>query len=401
MLCVNGGSSSLKASVYLCGEPAAHRAEEGTDPALELHVLVQRVGGDATLTVSSPSEGTLPTRAVQARDQVQALDAVSVALADALGDAGDGDATVDAVAHRIVHGGSEVLEHTVLDEHVLAQLEAAVPFAPLHLPGELELLSAARSAFGAAAQVICLDTAFHRHLAPVARRLPLPGWIDAAGIRRFGFHGLSYEYLVHRLGGSLGRRAVLAHLGNGSSMAAVLDGVGVDTTMGFTPTGGLVMGSRTGDLDPGVLVHLLRRGELDADALERLVDRESGLLGVSGLSGDVRDLMEVAGHNADAGLALELYESSAAKHVAALSTTLGGLDTLVFTAGIGEHAAPVRAAIVERIAHLGVRIDDDLNEHASAVISAEDSAVTVRVEPTNEELMMAMHAAALLDSRDG
>jgi acetate kinase len=248
-------------------------------------------------------------------------------------------------------------------------------------------------------QVACLDTAFHRDLAPAARRLPIPAVFDAAGVRRYGFHGLSFEYLVHRLGDALGARAVLAHLGNGASLAAVRDGVGVDTTMGLTPTGGLVMGTRTGDLDPGVVVHLARSAGLDADGLERVADEQSGLLGVSQRSGDVRDLLEArAEGDRQAALALEIYETVAAKHVAALTTVLGGLDTIVFTAGVGEHAAETRAAICARLTHLGVVVDDAANATNEAIVSSTDSGVTVRVEPTNEELMMALHAARLTAS---
>jgi acetate kinase len=279
---------------------------------------------------------------------------------------------------------------------IRTQLDAARQFAPLHLDVELVLLDAATRRYPVA-QVACLDTAFHRHLPPSARRLPVPEAADRAGIRRFGFHGLSYEHLVDRLGDQLGPRAVLAHLGNGSSLAAVLDGVGRDTTMGLTPTGGLVMGTRTGDLDPGVLVHLARVQHLGADELEHLVDRESGLLGISGRSSDVRDLLEARTRGDRAcALALEVYEATVAKHVAALTTVLGGIDTLVFTGGVGEHAPAVRAGIAARLAHLGVRLDGAANQADAPVISVADAGVTVRVEPADEESTMALHAARLV-----
>jgi acetate kinase len=302
----------------------------------------------------------------------------------------------DVVAHRFVHGGPNLDEHVVIDAGVREQLAAAVAFAPLHLPAALAVLDAATTRYAGCSQVACLDTAFHRHLDPAARRLPIPGRFDAAGVRRYGFHGLSYEYLVNHLGHSLGGRAVLAHLGNGASMAAVRDGTGVDTTMGFTPAGGLIMGTRTGDLDPGVAVHLLRAHGLDAEGLEHVVDRESGLLGVSGRS-DVRDLLAARDHGDEAAaLALNMYEVVAAKHVAALTTVLGGLDTLVFTGGVGEHAVAVRGGIAARLDHLGVRVDSAANGAGAAIISGPAAAVTVRVEPTDEELMMARHAARLV-----
>jgi acetate kinase len=368
VLCLNAGSSSLKAAGF-----AAPEAD--VDPVRVVAHAVDRIGNDG---------------GDARRPYVRAV----AAVADACDRAGFAP---DVVAHRFVHGGPNLIEHVVIDASVREQLTAAVAFAPLHLPAALAVLDAATTRYPDCSQVACLDTAFHRDLDPAARRLPIPGRFDAAGVRRYGFHGLSYEYLVHRLGHSLGRRAVLAHLGNGASMAAVRDGTGVDTTMGFTPAGGLVMGTRTGDLDPGVAVHLLRAHGLDAEGLEHVVDRESGLLGVSGRSADVRDLL-AARENGDEGaaLALTMYETVAAKYVAALTTVLGGLDALVFTGGVGEHAAGVRDGIAARLAHLGVTVDGAANEAGASIISPPDAMVTVRVEPTDEELMMARHAVRLV-----
>jgi acetate kinase len=361
VLCLNAGSSSLKAAGFI--------VEPGADPAPMLAQSVERI--------DAPDE------------QIGAL----ATIADAFDRSGFAP---EVVAHRVVHGGVNLTEHAVLDADVRADLQAAVPLAPLHLPAELALLDAAAARYRGCVQVVCLDTAFHRHLPADARRLPIPAELDAAGVRRYGFHGLSYEYLVHRLGATLGSRAVLAHLGNGASLAAVRDGVGIDTTMGFTPAGGLVMGSRTGDLDPGVLVYVLRTRGADTDQIERLVDEQSGLLALSGRSGDVRDLLAARDRgDANAALALDIYERVAAKHVAALTTVLRGLDTLVFTAGVGEHAAPVRAGIGARLAHLWVTIDPSANDMDATVISAPGRTVTVRVEPTDEEAMMAIHAARL------
>jgi acetate kinase len=371
VLCLNAGSSSLRAAAFDVDTL-------GTQPRRVASQHVDRIGDDPTGAQHVGALGTI----------TDALDA-------------DGFAP-EVIAHRVVHGGPALSDHVVVDDAVRAVLERAVPFAPVHVPAALAVLDAAGTRYRGVTQVACLDTAFHRNLAPAARRLPIPAELDAAGVRRYGFHGLSYEYLVRRLGASLGRRAVLAHLGNGSSLAAVLDGVGVDTTMGLTPTGGVVMGTRTGDLDPGVLVHVLRAKGLDADGIEQLVDHQSGLRGISGTSADVRDLLAARDAGDErAALALQTYEIVVAKHVAALTTVLGGLDALVFTAGIGEHAAATRAGIAARLGHLGVAIDAEANDTDAAIISPADAPVTVRVEPTDEELMMALHAARLAPAQSG
>jgi acetate kinase len=230
----------------------------------------------------------------------------------------------------------------------------------------------------------------------VAQRLPLPRALWDAGIRRYGFHGLSYEYVVQAVGAAALGRAVIAHLGNGASLAAVRDGRSVDTTMGFTPAGGCMMGTRPGDLDPGVLVHLLAQRGYDAAALERLVERESGLRGVSGLTADMQTLLTRRADEPAAGEAVELFCYSVRKHVGALAAVLGGLDTLVFTGGIGEHAAPVREEICRGLEHLGIRLDARRNAAHAAVVSAAESRCTVRVVPTDEDLMIARHTRAAL-----
>lgn len=230
----------------------------------------------------------------------------------------------------------------------------------------------------------------------VARRLPLPSALYEGGVRRYGFHGLSYEYVVETLGPAKLRRAVLAHLGNGASMAAVRDGTSVDTTMGFTPTGGLVMGTRTGDLDPGVLVYLLEHRGYDARRLARLVDREAGLLALSGATADMQTLLAHRAHDERAALAVDVFCHQARKWIGALAAVLGGLDTLVFTGGIGEHAAAVRAEICAPLAHLGVEIDAGRNEAGESVVSADASRTVVRRMRTDEERMIARHTRRVL-----
>jgi acetate kinase len=281
---------------------------------------------------------------------------------------------VGAVAHRFVHGGPDRFDPAVVSDDLVRELEAAVPFAPLHLPLALDALRTARARLPGVPHVVCFDTAFHRTLPELARRLPLPEALHARGVRRYGFHGLSYEYVVGALGADARGRLVIAHLGNGASLAAVLDGVSVDTTMGMTPAGGVVMGTRTGDLDPGVLVHLLRSG-YDVDALERTLLRESGLLALSETTSDVKTLLAARDRDPRAARALDAFVRSVTKGVAAMVVSLGGLDRLVFTGGIGEHAAELRAQIVAGLAFLGP--------------------LDVRVVPTDEDLVMARHARRL------
>jgi acetate kinase len=255
-----------------------------------------------------------------------------------------------AVGHRIVHGGPKLLRHCLIDHAVLLQLEAATAFAPLHAPLALSVIGFAREHFPGLPQVACFDTAFHAGLPDVARILPIPKELQQEGVQRYGFHGLSCESIVRQLAGELPRRLVIAHLGNGASVTAVKDGKSIDTSMGLTPAGGAIMGTRSGDLDPGVLVYLMREKKLGADAIEDLVDRRSGLLGISGITSDMRHLHEAAGSNAEARLAIRMFCYSVRKHIAAMIAALEGIDLLVFTGGIGENDAQVRAAICNGLA---------------------------------------------------
>lgn len=273
------------------------------------------------------------------------------------------------VGHRVVHGGPALQRHCVIDDAVLKQLEAAEPFAPLHVPPALEIIRAARDRFPNATHVACLDTAFHATLPEVARTLPIAIEWRERGIRRYGFHGLSCESIVRQLGRPP-TRLVIAHLGNGASITAVLGGRSIDTSMGLTPSGGVMMGSRSGDLDPGVLIHLLRAHGLDADKLEQLVDHDAGLRGVSGLSNDMRRL-----HADPRGeLAVRMFCRSVAKQVAAMAAVLGGIDLLVFTGGIGENDAAVRSTITQELAWM--RFD-------------------TQVLPSQEDREIALHSAEL------
>ncbi len=302
----------------------------------------------------------------------------------------------DAVGHRVVHGGAERSAPALVDASLLATLQDLVPFAPLHLPAEIAAIRAVADRWADRPQVACFDTAFHRTLSEVAQRYALPERMYEQGLRRYGFHGLSYEYVVAAIGGRELGRAVLAHLGSGASMVAVRDGRAVDTTMGFTPSGGLVMGTRAGDLDPGLIVYLVDHGH-DARALDDLVNRRAGLLALSGMTADVRELLARRDADRRAALALDVFAWSARKWVGAMAATLGGVDTLVFTGGIGEHAAPIRADIARGLEHLGIRLDEARNARGDAVISADGAPCTVRVVNTDEERMVARHTATVVE----
>ena len=323
-----------------------------------------------------------------------------IAAVDGLG------VTINAVGHRIVHGGPDLTDHVRIDADVLATLRSAVDFAPLHLPDELATIDAITERAPDVLQVACLDTAFHRTLPEVARRFALPARFVDAGIRRYGFHGLSYEYIVDTVGARRLGRAVIAHLGSGASLAAVANGASLDTTMGLTPTGGVVMGTRTGDLDPGVLLHLLRTGAVDDAGLAHLVDHEAGLLGLSGSTSDVQQLL-AARSTGDTGAAraLAVFTYSVRKAIGSMVAVLGGIDTLVFTGGVGEHAAAIRAEIVSSLGYLDLSLDPlDNKAHGAAtggVISGlepdgEALLPVILVVPTNEEAMIARHTARLL-----
>src|SRR6478735_3180271 len=339
ILCLNGGSSSLKFAVYGISGAGEERIFSGAIEAIGAE------GGRAWLRagdkVLSDEKGSFP-------DHTEAVKTMFAALKT------HGVPKPAAAGHRIVHGGPKFTAPQRIDEGMKAALQELVPFAPLHLPSQVALIEAVAAHFPDLPQVACFDTAFHSRMPEVAQRFALPGKLWEQGTRRYGFHGLSYEYIVGKLAAELGKRAVIAHLGNGSSMVALRDGASIDTSMGLTPAGGFMMGTRTGDLDPGVLLYLLRSGKTTHD-LEKLVDHESGLLGVSGSTSDMKELLQRRARDDRADLAFEMFCYQARKTVGALVAALGGLDTLVFTGGIGERAAPVRERICAGLECLGVR----------------------------------------------
>jgi acetate kinase len=385
LLAVNTGSSSLKIAVY------------GNDlPLTELcRVSVERIGAvKSRVTVTRPRDETSLNEPIEAPNHRSALlNALEYAHRSFT-------FKVEAVGHRVVHGGTSHAQPEVLTAALLADLQQLATIDPDHMPQALDAIDTVARRYPDVPQVTCFDTAFHRTMPIVAQQYPLPPWTAALGIRRYGFHGLSCEFIVSALErlapDALNGRLLIAHLGNGASVTAVQHGVSVDTTMGFSPTGGLMMGTRSGDLDPTVLTQLARVGHRDPDALHRLVNDEAGLLGVSGISGDVRDLLGQP-EASPAAAAIELFCYTARKHMAALAGVLNGLDTIVFTGGIGEHAPQVRERICGGLGYLGVQLDPTRNGANHDVISASRSRVVVRVIPTDEELVIARHVRALVD----
>ncbi|GGH66504.1 acetate kinase [Filimonas zeae] len=298
------------------------------------------------------------------------------------------------ISHRIVQGGLHHSAPEKVTEQLLQQLEQLVPMAPLHLPAELSGIRFFQQQYPDITQVVCFDTAFHQTMPCTAKHYALPQALTREGVIRYGFHGLSYNYIVHTL--QPAGKTIIAHLGNGASMAAINGQQSVDTTMGFTPTGGLVMGTRPGDLDPGVLLYLLQQQKLSPHQLHQLLNSQSGLLGVSGLSADMQQLVEAAPENPQAAEAIELFCYQARKQLGAMAAAMGGLQTLVFTGGIGQHLPAVRAGICHNMAFLGIVLDETRNQENAAVISHRASAVTIRVVATDEEWMIAHHTAQLL-----
>jgi acetate kinase len=382
ILCINVGSSSCKFALY--------SISGGTESVMAAGAA-DRVGSSGGKITIRDANG----RSLAESDRELARPQVAV---DALFDEFERLKLPDpgAVGHRIVHGGANHVAPELVTPALLTDLKRLIPFAPLHMPGSIEGIEAVGTRHPKVAQVACFDTAFHRGMPARAERFPIPRDLYDAGVRRYGFHGISYEYIMRALGADVPRRLIIAHLGNGASMAAVHNGRPLDTTMGFTPAGGFMMGTRPGDLDPGVILYLLQQKKYDAARLGELVNQKSGMLGVSVLSSDLKTLLDARATNADAALAIEMFCYQIKKAIGALSAALGGLDLLVFTGGIGEHAAPIRSEVCAGLAYLGLAIDARRNDSGEDTISAVDSRCSVRVIPTNENLMVALHTARLV-----
>jgi acetate kinase len=379
ILTINGGSSSIRFAVY--------RVEEPLKKALS--AKIDRIGLDGTnLTFHDAATDKRGNLKLSASDHKSA----ATFLIDWL-EKLDCFPSVRAVGHRVVHG----MHHTepeLVSQQLLDELHRISPFDPDHLPSEIELIETLRQRHPQLPQVACFDTAFHQNMPRVAKLLPIPRRFEAKGIQRYGFHGLSYSYLMEelsRLGDASATtgRVILAHLGNGASLAAVRDGKSIDTSMAFTPTAGLVMSTRTGDLDPGVAPYLARTEQIDTKMFYDMVNHKSGLLGVSETSSDMRDLLDCETKDVRAAEAVALFCYQAKKWIGSFAVALGGLDTVVFAGGIGENAPAVRKRICEGLGFLGLELDEARNAKTADVISTEASRITVRVIRTDEELMIA------------
>ena len=385
LLTVNAGSSSLKLALY-----------ETENLNRKAALSVERIGSTEPGLLIKTSDGTGEQK-IQAKDHAGALEEVLHDLPELFASG------LQGIGHRIVHGGVNHSEPEAITSCLLNELRALEHLDPTHMPQSLSVVDLLIQRFPNVPQFACFDTAFHRSMPEVAQSYPLPRWTSEAGVRRYGFHGISCESIIGQLRRidprAIAGRMLIAHLGNGASVTAVQGGRSIDTTMGFSPTGGLMMGTRSGDLDPTVMTYLARSRAMATDALERMVNEESGLLGYSQTSQDMRDLLGCAGSNDEAADAIEFYCYIARKHFGALAAVLGGVDRIVFAGGIGEHAAPIREKICNGLEYLDVQLDRARNAADEAVISTDSSRVVVRVMVTDEDLVIARNVAALLKER--
>jgi acetate kinase len=390
LLTINAGSSSLKVALYQMG-------------SLETCLLtanVERIGSQVSrITIAYKNNGT-------AFDHQEKLTDHSVALAAVLSRIEDrwSAANLDGVGHRIVLGDSRCREPLRIDDELLSRFQELADRAPDHLPQLVDSIAAVARIYPDVPQVACFDSAFHRQMPREAQMFALPRRFFQRGVMRYGFHGLSCEYVMQELIAldpvAATGRVLIAHLGSGASITAVHQGTSVDTSMAFTPLAGLVMGTRCGDVDPGALVYLMKKEGMTPHTLNGLLNKESGLLGLSGYSADMRDLLERESTDPHCAEAIAVFCYQARKFIGAYSAALGGLDTLVFTGGIGEHGSKIRARICNCLEFIGVKLDTDANASHAAVISAAGSAVTVRIMRTNEELMIARHTRGVLEGNN-
>jgi len=387
VLTINGGSSSIKFALFE-SEKSLERILKGR---------IERIGlPQAVFTVKGLNKEDNYSRSVAIPDHKSAV----ALLMDWIDERIEPGA-ITAVGHRIVHGGPKYWVPQQITPEMIEELQRFTPFDPEHLPDEILLIEAFLTRFPKLTQIACFDTAFHHDMPRVAKLLPIPRRYEAMGVQRYGFHGLSYSYLMQELESVAGEKAargrvILAHLGSGASMAAVLDGRGIDTTMAFTPAAGLVMSTRTGDLDPGLVSFLARSEKMSASQFDRVVNQESGLLGVSETSSDMQELLAHETQDVRAAEAVALFCYQAKKWIGAYTAVLGGLDTLIFSGGIGENAPPIRERICEGLGVFGIELNDLRNSEGMEVISTETSRVTVRVIQTDEELMIARSVGHIL-----
>ncbi len=386
ILVVNAGSSSLKFQLFDIEGGAPRRAIRGQVDGIGVHPHLRAIDGAGATLIDQDQSPTaildLPSAIAATRAWFETLEGIEV----------------HAIGHRVVHGGPEFDRPVLIDADILARLERYEPLAPLHQPNNLAPIRLAMEIAPEAPQVACFDTAFHRTHPLVADTYALPWAFYEEGIRRYGFHGLSYEYLSHRLPelapDVAGGRVIAAHLGSGASMCALRDRISIESTMGFTALDGLPMGTRPGQLDPGVVLHLIEEKGMSPAEVTRLLYHDAGLKGLSGISNDMRVLL--ASEDPAAERAIDHFVHRCAIHAGGLAAALGGLDAFVFTAGVGENSAPIRARIAERLAWLGAELDPVANEAGALRISTPDSRVALLVIPTDEELMIARHTLALV-----
>jgi acetate kinase len=386
ILTINGGSSSIKFALFSSASPL-RRLFGGQ---------LERIGTPGTLlTATRDNSSELDTHPITASNFHDGIQGVLAYLRQRIG-----TSMIIAIGHRIVKGGARLVDNQVITAEVTAELRRMQPLDLDHLPREIALIDAFRMAFPKIPQIACFDTAFHKDLPHIAQLLPIPRHYLDVGIRRFGFHGLSYTYLMSQLAVVAGEevakgRVILAHLGSGASMAAVHNGKPIDTTMAFTPTSGLMMGTRPGDLDPGLLVYLMKDQKLSIEDMDKFISQQCGLIGVSETSSDMRDLLRARGNDPRAAEAVQLFCYQAKKHLCALTSTLGGLETIVFAGGIGERSPDIRAGICDGLDFLGLKLDQSRNNHGCDVISSNESHVTARIIPTDEEVVIARIASTI------
>jgi len=390
ILVLNAGSSSIKFSLFL---------QQGRELAPRLSGLLEGLYTAPRFTAKDASGASLGERKWGEGTRL-GHDGAIAHLVEFLGTHRD-DHHIVAVGHRVVHGGLEFSEPVMLNAEVIAKLEKFIPLAPLHQPHNLAPIRLVAERLPQVMQIACFDTAFHRAQPELAQAFALPASITDRGVRRYGFHGLSYEYIAGAFprldAAAAAGRVIVAHLGNGASLCAMKAGKSVASTMGFTAVDGLPMGTRCGTIDPGVMLYLMDELKMDARAIEKLIYQQSGLLGVSGISSDMRALLE--SREPRAKLAVDLFVYRIAREVGSLAAALGGLDALVFTAGIGERAAPIRERVCRDAAWLGVQIDEAANAKGGPRISAAGSRVSAWIVPTNEELMIARHTQHLMERK--
>lgn len=387
LLTINGGSSSIKFTLYNVAESL-------------VPVLSGKLTGlglsSASLCVSNLAEDKKFSVEVNAKNYHQAVETLTLWLQKNID-----VSTIKAIGHRIVHGGHHYKKPQWVTAELLRDLSAITPMDPQHLPGEIKLIEAFAEQFPQLQQMVCFDTEFHQHLPDIARMLPIPRHYAEKGIYRYGFHGLSYQYLMQVLqqqdSAAADQKIVLAHLGNGASMAAILNAKSIDTTMAMTPAAGLVMGTRSGDLDPGLFGVLNRSESMTEQQFETMINQQSGLLGLSASTSDMQQLLEKRATDARAAQAIDIFCYQAIKQIGAYAAALGGLDTVVFSGGIGENVPEIRAQICEPLTFMGIELDNELNRQNALHISASHSRVKVWVIPTNEELVIAQTMCDLLN----